>query len=204
MFLLFDHVRLRTDSILAYRWQEYQVTQSKGFFKKEKISKYRIELYPSFLSEQHYVEEFEDEKKARERLGEIKKICSTFILIDEYYVNPKNILAYQLKEFRGESSLHFYTTLGESVYFVENFETVSDGLQRYRELSSWLPNFIKFSELQLNKDLVVSYELKNTGEDYVLSFYTVANSVEGWTETFQSRLQAEDRLRAVEGILGVK
>ena len=100
MFLLFDHVRLKADSILAYRWQEYQVTQSKGFFKKEKISKYRIELYPSFLSEQHYVEEFEDEKQARGRLGEIKKLCSTFILIDEYYVNPKNILAYQLKEFR--------------------------------------------------------------------------------------------------------
>lgn len=202
MFLFFDRIRLRLDSILAYRWKEEEVTYSKGLFKKEKKMIYRIEVYPSFtnqqIEEQEYVEEFEDETLGRQRLKEIRQLCSDFLLIDEYYVNPKAILGYQLKEFRSRASLHFYTVLGETVYFLEEFETISEGVQRYRELSAWLPQFIPFNEVCLNKDWIVSYELSNTGEAYALSVYTTIRSLEVWQEQFQSRLQAEDRLKMLE------
>lgn len=202
MFLFFDRIRLRLDSILAYRWKEEEVTYSKGLFKKEKKTVYQIEVYPSFanhqIEDQEYVEEFEDETLARQRLKEVRQLCSDFLLIDNYYVNPKAILGYQLNESRSHSSLHFYTVLGEEIYFLEEFETVSEGVQRYRELSAWLPHFIPFAEVCLNKDLIVSYELRNTGEEYALSVYTTIRSFEVWEETFQSRLQAEDRLKALE------
>lgn len=202
MFLFFDRIRLRTDAILAYRWREDEVTYSKGLFKKERKLVYRIEMYPAFsnhqIEDQEYVEEFEDLELGRQRLKEIRQLCSDFVLIDEYYVNPRAILGYRLNEMRNLSTLHFYTTLGEMVYFTEEYDTVSEGLQRYRELSVWMPDFISFGDICLNKELILSYELRNTGEAYALSVYTGVPSLSVWEETFPSRLQAEDRLKALE------